>query len=182
MPPLSYPLAIALLVTPGSIENPSHFQHLADQLRGLAFAWEVLDERELPLYFHEDDQFVANLDEARRWTRKMLDAPPDSCRRYFPSWEQIGQSMRFNRMYYQHLKDQIGMEAENDDALNEAIVECNRIYWVYDRLKSATDKICFIAIRRNILEMIRDNDLGPEMFDAGQLPPPIPLHLLRQIR
>ena len=112
----------------------------------------------------------------------MLDAPPDAYRLYFPSWEQLDQSMRFNRAYYRHLQSQAGMEAENDDALHEAIVECNRIYYLYDRLKSAQDTICFIALRRNILKMIRDNELGPEMFAAGQLPPPIPLHLLREIR
>ena len=46
MPPLSYPLTIALLVTPGSINDPAHFQHLSDHLRQLAFHWEVLDAPE----------------------------------------------------------------------------------------------------------------------------------------
>lgn len=147
-------------------------------LQAVAVALELLDRRDCQYYFRWREQLEYDTREMRKRWAELRNAPPvvDAVR--FPGLDVCRDAIDANRSYRRWLLDR-AILFPNDMWITEAIGECERLWHVWDRV-SDSQREYRINYRRACLMRIRD-EIGPHLYYAGCLPPPVPVWRLWRI-
>ena len=169
MIPLEYALALACITAPGdaAISPPCSLS----SLQSVAMSMELLDPRELRYTFTVQQDMSHDLPLVRRRYETLRDAPPacDSIR--LPDSETISTGIAANRKLKQYLEDRYGLY--HDAWLLDAIADCDEAYTAWDLARDARCEFYYVSVRRRALLDLRDT-IGPTLYYAGCLPPPMP--------
>jgi len=185
--PLDYVLAAALITTAPDCTTASQFVEneeapdaydafvtLRPVVQALAIEWELLDERETRYVMSRPEDFTGDLKLIRRRYSELHDAPvAHDCMR-FPDRTLINELLKFNREYRQYLEARQATESINWWELNEAMIECDRIYQIWDMVREANCDYYYVTVRRQALKKLRDT-LGEEGYYRSALPPHVPV-------
>jgi hypothetical protein len=185
--PLDYVLAVALLATaPDCMEASTiaekeeaadaydAFVTVRPVLQAVALEWELLDPRETRYVMNRPEDFSGDVRLLRRRFSELHDAPPSfDCMR-FPDRTLINELLKFNREYRQHLEARQATESLYWWELREGMLECDRIYQVWDMVREANCDYYYVTVRRQALKKLREN-VGDPAFYSGVLPPHVPV-------
>lgn len=185
--PLDYVLAVALLAsapdcTEASMiaekEEPADaydaFVTVRPVLQTLALDWELLDPRETRYVMNRPEDFTGDLKLLRRRYGELREAPPSyDCMR-FPDRNLINELLKFNREYRQHLEARQASESMYWWELRESMIECDRIYQVWDLVREANCDYYYVTVRRQALKKLQES-LGDQAYYSGVLPPHVPV-------
>ena len=185
--PLDYVLAVALITaTPPGPEASLHLdaEEAADAydafvtvrpvLQAVAIEWELLDERETRYVMSRPEDFSGDLKLIRRRHGELHDAPlAHDCMR-FPDRTLINELLKFNREYRQYLEARQATESIYWWELNETMLECDRIYKIWDLVREANCDYYYVTVRRQALKKLSET-LGEEGYYAAMLPPHVPV-------
>jgi hypothetical protein len=182
--PTDYFLAVALLTAPadGSEVPVVPEVHAAGRatLQQLAVQWEILDPREVRYVLTRGEDFVSDLKLLRRRHEELSDAPPlYDCVR-FPDRATISELLAFNRAYRQQLDSRQAIELVRWWDLRETLQETDRLYQLWDTVRDARCDYYYVTVRRQALKRLHEQ-LGPQSYYAGHLPPHVPLWRFQRI-
>jgi hypothetical protein len=176
--PLDLALAVVVLTSPG--EPPPLPPCPLSTIQGVALAWEILDPREGRYVLARGEDWMADIKMLRRRYLELACAPPLSDSDRWPDKELLDQCLQFNREYRGFLQDRLGWDRLDQDAIAEAITQTEYLYHVYDLVRDAKQGYYYVSLRRSALAKLRE-EIGPQMYYAGCLPPPVPLWSFRRI-
>ncbi len=143
-------------------------------LQSIAIEWELLDPRETRYVLSRPEDFSGDLKLIRRRFGELHDAPPSQDCMRFPDRNLVNDLLKFNREYRQYLEARQATEAMYWWQLRETMVECDRIYQVWDMVREANCDYYYVTVRRQALKKLRDN-LGDQAYYSGVLPPHVPV-------
>jgi len=113
-----------------------------------------------------------------RWVRKnwreALDCPPLADGQRLPPPGLIRQLLGFNSAYRQFLEARREVRRLDWDELTEVLSETDRLREVWQAAADATSPDHIWVCRRRALKRLKDL-IGEEPYDAGSLPPCVPL-------
>ena len=185
--PLDYVLAVTLIATaPDCTEAVmiadreeaadayDAFTTVRPVVQQLAVDWELLDPRETRYVMSRSEDFTGDLRLIRRRYGELRDAPPSyDCLR-FPDRGMINELLKFNRDYRQYLEARQATETMSWWQLHDAMVECDRIYQVWDLVREANCDYYYVTVRRQALKKLRET-VGELNFYNATLPPHVPV-------
>jgi hypothetical protein len=178
MQPLSYPLALALLVTPSPATAPdpdvANLWHLAPTMQALGVELEILDQRELRYVLARPEDVQSDVRLLRRRWAELADAPPLHDAMRFPDRALVNELLSFNRAYRQHLDNRQGMDGAAWWELREAIHETDRLYGIWDTVRDARCDYYYVTVRRQALAKLRDL-VGFRAYSSGAIGPHVPV-------
>ena len=179
-----YVLAVALLTSPTDAVEPTlsaeRFAAVRPALQKLAVQWEILDPREVRYVLTRPEDFATDLKLLRRRQQDLVDAPPLSDGQRFPERAVISDLLAFNRAYRQQIDSRQAVEVVHWWELREAVQEADRLYHVWDTVRDARCDYYYVTVRRQALKRLREM-VGAEAYDAGQLPPHVPMWRFERI-
>ncbi len=177
MVPLDYVLAVALLTVPGgsadAVTLPEH-TCLARPLQSLALQWEILDPRERRCVLAGPDAFEADLRLVQRRYHELVDAPPVTDCKRFPTREVVCELLTFNRAYHTHMSLRRDSEGPARSELADAVAETDQLYHIWDLVRDAGSDCYYITFRRQALAALREA-IGQGDYYRGVLPPHVPV-------
>jgi hypothetical protein len=172
MIPLDYVLAIALLAGPGDKSDPPPVP--LEVMQDLAVSWQLLDPRERKFTLVSFTEWKANLHELRQLYKELRDAPPVEDHMRFPDRDLINELHTFNRQYRCYVEAYAAIDPRCKYECTLAISETDRLYEIWDNVRDAAMPFYYIRVRRKALKKLRE-EIGPENYYAGRLPPHVPL-------
>lgn len=184
--PLDYVLTVALIATaPDCSQSPlsaeteeagayDAFVTVRPVLQAVAIEWELLDSRETRYVLNRPEDFAGDVKLIRRRFGELHDAPPSQDAMRFPDRALINDLLKFNREYRQYLEARQATETLYWWQLHESMLECDRIYQVWDMVREANCDYYYVTVRRQSLMKLRDS-IGDMAFYSGVLPPHVPL-------
>jgi hypothetical protein len=181
MVPLDYALAIAVLTTsppvgPSSSGPEALPEHrcLMRSIRLVAERLEVLDRRERSYFLAHAKDFAADVDLLRKRWRDLASAPPIGDCAHFPGKCVAQELLAFNRAHHQYLRMRRDGEGPRAKHLDEALVEVERLYKLWDLLRDAASDCYYVTVRRQALADLRQA-LGEEVYFRADMPPAVPI-------
>jgi len=185
--PLDYVLAVTLIATaPDCMASPTQAdtEEVADAydafvtvrpvVQSVAIEWELLDPRETRYVLSRPEDFSGDLKLIRRRFGELHDAPPSQDCMRFPDRNLVNDLLKFNREYRQYIEARQATEAMYWWQLRETMVECDRIWQVWDTVREASCDYFYVTVRRQALKKLRDT-LGDQAYYSGVLPPHVPV-------
>jgi hypothetical protein len=185
--PLDYVLAVALIGTaPDCTESPLQadteevdnvydaFVTVRPVLQAVAIDWELLDPRETRYVLSRPEDFAGDLKLIRRRYGELHDAPPSQDCMRFPDRNLVNDLLKFNREYRQYLEARQATESMYWWQLRETMIECDRLYQVWDMVRESNCDYYYVTVRRQALKQLRDT-IGEQAFYSGVLPPHVPV-------
>lgn len=97
----------------------------------------------------------------------------------FPETKLLNEFLAINRAYYAELVARRAVDVWHRDVIDDAIIECDGLYMIYDAARDARCEYYYVTTRREALATLR-RLIGDESFYLGRLPPVIPLRHLPQ--
>ena len=174
--PVTCVLAIALLSAapdaPIPSIEPGDWPAVQAAVWGLAVEWELLDAREERL--QQLEHFSADLTVLRQRYADLKGAPMLRDSNRFPERGAIGDVLSFNRTYRRNLEQRRAVDRDRADSIHDAACEADALYRVWDSVREARCEIYYVPVRRLALARLRES-IGEGNFQAGLLPPPVPL-------
>lgn len=149
-------------------------------MQAVALRLEVMDPREQRHLFARPEDFAADLRVVRRRYDTLADAPPLSDAERFPERLAIAGLLSFNRSYRQNLEDRAALYPADADEYREAIAETDYLYSVWDKARDARCDYFYVTVRRQALKKLRE-EIGPQAYYSGCLPPHVPIWRFRVI-
>jgi hypothetical protein len=181
-----YVLALSLLAStdpiPTGIDGENLFNHLKASLIQISIEKEILDPREsryiLTSFYN---CFYLDMELLRKRYHEFKDAPPVEDAMRFPDRKYINELMAFNGEYRSNM-DRMG-EAYNHrrDEYKEVIKETDKIRLILDAAWDASCDYYYVSVRRNALLKLKSL-IGNNAYYSGELPPPVPVWRLREIK
>lgn len=143
-------------------------------LQTVAIQMEILDAREKAYILANPKDFQEDIGILWRRNQELADAPyvADSYR--FPDRDGIGYLLAFNRAYTQRLETKQTVELSRWWWYQDAMRENDQIYQIWDTVRDARCEYYYNHVRRQALRKLRDQ-IGPEDYYSGQLPPFVPV-------
>lgn len=188
MSPLTDPTLLLLLLllptSPADADAPLNWKcatGLRPSLQILFLNLELLDPRESNYFLAIDKDFPSDMACLSRRFTELSNTPylTDSSR--FPTYSAIEESLQFNRDYRDHLLACQSLDSPlNSWKYDKPLADAEALYHIWDLARDATYPFYYLSIRRRALGELRDL-LGPDAFNAGALPPHIPLHHFTRI-
>lgn len=169
-------LAALLLLLP--IDPPAHLAESEDMrgaLRALAIDAEILDLREAGHVLTRPEDFGNDLALLRNRWSVLWDAPPLIDNERFPCRYTLTCQLALNRELHRHVDAQA-----HGDRRRLVLDELDQAYVQLDTLRDARCAYYYVTVRREALKRLCDQ-LGPEAYYAGRLPPCVPLHRLQRV-
>jgi len=178
MLPLDYVLATALLTAPPDATAPpgaaETYACLCPMMQHIAQGWEILDHREVRYVLTRNDDYKSDMSLLRRRHYDLIDAPPlHDCVR-FPPRSAVTPLLAFNRTYRENLEKLKEVERGRLEELESALQEADRLYQIWDDIRDSRCEYYYITVRRQALKRLKTM-LGEEAYQAGELPPHVPL-------
>jgi hypothetical protein len=171
-------LTAAVLLTsfwePETPEIPAAYEAWAPAVRTLALSWEILDQRETSELLTVPARFATDLHLLQERLQDLRDAPALAEADRFPTKEVANEMLALNRAYRQELTLRLEIDTVHREELQVALWETDQLYQVWDAVRDARSRYCFVFVRRQALKRLREL-LGPEAFCVGQLPPCVPV-------
>lgn len=185
--PVDYVLAVALIATaPDCMESPVQaeteevdnvyetFATVRPVVQAMAIDWELLDPRETRYVLSRPEDFGGDLKLIRRRYGELHNAPPSQDCMRFPDRNLVNDLLKFNREYRQYLEARQATETVYWWQIRETMIECDRIYQVWDLVRESNCDYYYVTVRRQALQQLR-NTIGEEAFYSGVLPPHVPV-------
>jgi hypothetical protein len=174
----AYVLAAGLLTTPPDVPEPpiapDDWPAVQEALQSLAVEWEILDPREVRYVLARPEDFENDLNLLRRRYQELSDAPKLNDSQRFPDRGTVNELLAFNRAYRRFLDARQALEQDRSNCLRAALKETDWLYQVWDSVRDARCEYYYITVRRQALKRLRQM-VGPEAYDAAELPPYVPL-------
>lgn len=163
-------LAWLLILDPTTPIPPDIRPELVEaEVRRIAVAAEWADEGE-----------IVSLNDVRRRRREMAGYPDTShANRFRYDRNVVRPWLRFNAAYTHYCREQAETDLALADHWNRLAAEAERLYWVWDAVDDCQPGER-VERRRRALQQLRTL-LGDEAFEAGRLPPYIPLWRFREM-
>jgi hypothetical protein len=185
--PLDYVLAVAVIATApdysevsatAEIEEPADaweaFATVRPVVQAVAVDWELLDQRETRYVMNRAEDFAGDLKLLRRRYGELYNAPASyECMR-FPDRGLINDLLKFNRDYRQYLEIRQATEPLYWWEFHTVMMECDRIYEVWDLVRESNCDYYYVTVRRQALKKLRER-IGDGSFYSGVLPPHVPV-------
>jgi len=167
-------LILAVLAAPVPVREPVQPLAVLPLLQDLAVDLELMDPSERSRLLACDREFTTDFDLLwKRWL-SLRDAPPlHDCRR-LPTEDMIQQMIDFNRAHLAWLRAQQELQPRRYWEIQDAVVETEQAYAVWDLMRDARRECYYLTVRRRTLQTLREQ-LGYEAYYSGQYPPPVPL-------
>ncbi|MCS7167085.1 MAG: hypothetical protein RMI91_07880 [Gemmatales bacterium] len=146
-------------------------------LISIALDWELLDPRELPYVLTQPETFSADLHMLRQRYRELADAPFLSDAFLFPQGEIVQQAINFNRACARWFDEHQAHEPHLPPERLSYRHQLDELYRIWDTVREVQCQYYMVSVRRMCLKHLRDM-LGEEAYRKGQLPPPVPFHLM----
>jgi hypothetical protein len=162
---LDYALAMACITSDTKIDNPPCSLQ-AIQL--VALTLELMDSREIA---------YCDLELLQQRYKTLRDAPPACDAIRFLERELIRDLMTRNRKYREWLEQRKSLTHE--EWIDEALVETERLYRIYDLVCDATCPYYYVSVRRKALLDLR-KEIGEQAYYAGVLPAHVPVWFYRR--
>lgn len=148
------------------------FLSMAREFQFAAIALEILDIREVRYVLAKPEDFTNDVGLIRARWQNLYDAPLlEDCHRW-PISDVANHHILFNREHKQHLEVLRNLYPA-DIQIEQAFTENEQVYSVWDNLRDAQCEYYYTHIRRQALKNMRAK-LG-EFYQAGQMPPAVPL-------
>ncbi len=174
----AYVLAAGLLTTPPDVPQPAidsaDWPAVQEALQSLAVEWEILDSREVRYVLARAEDFENDLNLLRRRYQDLKDAPRLNDSHRFPDRGTVNDLLAFNRAYRRYLDGRQALEQDRGQCLRAALKETDSLYQVWDAVRDARCEYYYITVRRQALKRLRQM-IGQEAYDAGELPPYVPV-------
>jgi hypothetical protein len=180
---IDYLLAAVLLTAPGDREvplSPELFATVGPAAQQLALKWEILDPREVRYVLARPEDFAADLKLLQRRYHELANAPPLADCQRFPDRATVSDLLAFNRTYRQQMDARQAVELVHWWDYHEAVREADQLYQVWDNVRDARCDYYYVTVRRHALQKLRE-EIGPEAYYAGRLPPHVPVWRFRHV-
>lgn len=173
---LDYALSCVLLFSPGELANQHYpeYWHLMPIMQAIAVDQEIMDKREERYILNREIDFAADVKVLRERYQSLKDVPRISDALRLPSRDLTNELMSFNRAYRQQIEAKRGIWRAWAPDIDEAIKEADQLYQIWDSIRDARSELYYITVRRQALKQLRDK-LGAEGYDAGVIPPFVPV-------
>jgi hypothetical protein len=166
-------LLSAPIGTPERPPTPDRWPAVQAALHQTAVDWEILDPRETRYVLAKLEDFQEDLDFLRKRKAELAEAPNlIDCYR-LPDRQVINDAIRFNRSFGKQLELKLLWEADRAGLIREVINENERLYRIWDAMRDAKSELHYVTTRRVALLRLRDQ-LGPDTYQKGDLPPHVP--------
>lgn len=183
--PLDLALALVLLLTPAEV-RPAELD-LAETgavrplMQALALHLEILDPREAHHVLARPLDLDADLRMLHLRLAELRDAPPLHDAQALPDRQTINDLLAFNRDYRCHA-DRLRLRGFHDRwALRETLLECDRLYQIWDAARDARCDYYYVTVRRAALRRLQEM-LGYAAYCSGAWPPAVPLAGFQRLR
>jgi hypothetical protein len=167
-----------LLTTPPDVPEPpidaGDWPAVQEAVQALAVEWEILDPREVRYVLARPEDFENDLNLLRRRYQELKDAPKLTDSQRFPDRNTVNELLAFNRAYRRFLDGRQPLEQDRSTTLRAALKETDLLYQVWDSVRDARCEYYYITVRRQALKRLRQM-VGPDAYDAAELPPYVPL-------
>jgi hypothetical protein len=171
-------LALALLTAPPDAADApatsAAYEQVRPVLQALAVQLEILDPREMRYILARPEDFQSDLNLLRRRYRDLADAPPVADSLRFPDRESINELLSFNRAYRQYIDTRQAVELSHWWEHQATLQETEQLYQIWDTVRDARCEYYYVTVRRQALKRLREQ-LGPQHYYSGQLPPHVPV-------
>lgn len=167
--------ALALLLAPPDAATPAPDPLLMFRVQGIAVSAEVIDPREKRYVMARPEDFASDLHLLRRRWHDLIDAPPLHDGLRFPDRATVNDFLAFNRAFRRHIDVRQPLESARWWQLRAILQETDQLYQIWDTVRDARCEYYYVTVRRQSLKRLRDA-IGWEAYNAGRLPPYIPLH------
>jgi hypothetical protein len=147
---------------------------LAPALRSLGIRWEILDRRETHYLLAGEQDFEADVKLLQERFRELRTAPRLAEAGRLPSRDVVVDLLAFNRAYRQDLSARLELDVVHGEELRAALLETDQLYRIWDTVRDARSEYCYITVRRQALQQLREL-IGDPAFYTGQLPPHVPV-------
>ena len=138
-----------------------------------AIDWEILDARETRYVLAKPEDFQDDLDFLRKRRFELEEAPKVNDSDRLPSRQLVADYIRFNRTYRKNLETRLLWEPDRASDIGEAIRETEKLYKIWDAIRDAKCEFHYVTVRRFALKKLKDQ-IGPEAYEMGELPPYVP--------
>lgn len=173
-------LAISLLTTSAPV-RPELFSYARLEVVRIALAAELMDEREVNYVCVRQNEFATDIAMLRQRATSLQYAPRIADQnRFTVSREVAGELIMLNRGYSAHLDRMIELYPERF-WLCDARSENDQLYRAWDALRDAKCEFYYTHVRRATLAKLKAS-IGDEMFDRGEMPPPVPFWRFAEVR
>lgn len=147
-------------------------------LVSVALDWEILDPREVPYVLAQPEALAVDLHLLRQRCRELADAPFVNDTLLFPRGDTVQQAINFNRACARWFDEHYGADRNLPAAQLAYRCELDRLYRIWDTVREAQCEYYMVSVRRQSLKQLREW-LGEDAYRQGQLPPPVPFHLMQ---
>jgi hypothetical protein len=116
----------------------------------------------------------------RRRYQDLKDAPRLCDAQRFPDRNTVNELLAFNRAYRRHLDSRQALEQDRGHDLRMALKETDSLYQVWDSVRDARCEYYYITVRRQALKRLQQM-IGPDAYNAANLPPHVPLWRFQEV-
>ncbi|MCS7015819.1 MAG: hypothetical protein NZM42_06850 [Gemmatales bacterium] len=156
---------------------PPRWPMLQLALVGVALDWELLDPREIPYVLNQRETFAVDLQMLRQRYRELADAPLVHDAFLFPKGDALQQAINFNRTCARWFDEYCAHAPELPAERIAYRRQLDELYRIWDTVREVQCEYYMVTVRRMCLKQLRDM-LGEEAYRNGELPPPVPFHLM----
>ena len=171
---LDFVLSLVLLTSPPDAPPGLPCVQL-HSIQAAAEALELMGSDERRTFFFQESDWRVDLQCVRGRYQSVQFAPPADDLDRFPSQDVCQDCMDVNRRYRSWLVERKALD--RSIWLDEAIVECDVSYDLWQLCHSAHMEWCGRVFRREKLQEMRDR-IGPVAYYAGAMPPALPVACL----
>lgn len=154
---------------------------MAREFQFVAIALEVMDVRECRYLLAKPEDWANDVACIRRRWQELYDAPLLEDVGRWPAREVANELLLFNREYKRQYLEVLLVLYPMDSQIERALDETEQLYLIWDSLRDARCEYYYTHIRRQALKRMRDK-LGHELYQAGEMPPAVPVWRFGVIR
>jgi hypothetical protein len=136
-----YVVAVTLLTaplgTPEVVPPDDRWPAVSEAVQTVAMSWKILDAGERKYIFADVKDFQIDIDILRGRVLDYAIMPRFDERRRFPDRRTCAAAPEFNRAYLAHLESIVMTNRDQADEIQDAIVETDRLYRVWEALRDA---------------------------------------------
>lgn len=168
---LQFCLSIAILSSPAA-PPPKLFKLVRHPLVFICLNCEIMDPREVRYVLADPVEFVGDIQMLKARARSLVDCPGVAVSVLFPDKEIVNELLLLNRAHRQYLEMCLNVHRRSQ-FFRQSIEENEYLYRIWDKARDSRCEFYYVHIRRQALGVLMQ-ELGPEDFWKGKLPPHVP--------